>query len=84
MPSSHLAPIKNCPMCGSRPELKENYTTVGGHLFSGVVCAKCGLAGLHFSTQRGIDMWQEMVGEWEQIESLLEEDAGEDPSEEED
>ena len=73
-PVMSLPPIKNCPMCGTKPELKENYTTVGGHLFSGVVFTKCGLAGLNFSTQGGIDMWQEMVDEWENIESLLEED----------
>tara|TARA_Y100001951_G_C11169027_1_gene199174 strand:- start:238 stop:438 length:201 start_codon:yes stop_codon:yes gene_type:complete len=59
-------------MCGSRPELKENYTVVGGHLFSGVVCEKCGLAGLHFNTQGGIDMWQELAGEWEQSEAETE------------
>ena len=29
--------IRNCPLCGQQPDLKENYTVVGGHLFSGVV-----------------------------------------------
>jgi hypothetical protein len=76
-PVMPFTPIKNCPMCGSKPALKENYTTVGGHLFSGVVCDRCGLAGLNFSTQGGIDMWQEMVSEWEKIESLLEEEPEE-------
>ena len=60
--------IRNCPLCGQQPDLKENYTVVGGHLFSGVVCTGCGLAGLNFSTQGGIDMWQEMVREWEEDE----------------
>ena len=58
--------ISDCPICGNPPSLKENYTAVGGHLFSGAVCESCGLAGLHFTTQEGIDMWQDMVAEWHQ------------------
>ena len=81
MPASDR--IKNCPLCGQQSELKENYTVVGGHLFSGVVCTGCGLAGLHFSTQRGIDMWQEMVSEWHESEGSeqgeAEEDQGQSP-----
>lgn len=57
--------IRSCPLCGCKPDIKENYTRVGGHLFGGVVCTSCGLAGLNFTTQGGIDMWQEMVYEWE-------------------
>ena len=50
--------------CGGIPDIKENYRAIDGALFSGVVCEDCNLVALHFSTQSGINLWNEMVLEW--------------------
>tara|TARA_R100000656_G_scaffold25608_1_gene22709 strand:- start:983 stop:1171 length:189 start_codon:yes stop_codon:yes gene_type:complete len=56
--------LSPCPDCGATPDIKENYMAVQGHLFSGVECPECGLAAMHFSTQQGINMWEEMSRKW--------------------
>ena len=64
-----MDPIHECPDCGVSPTIRENYMAVGGHLFSGVECPACKLVAMHFSTQRGIDMWVEMCRDWPDGES---------------
>lgn len=59
-----MEPILDCPDCGGIPDIKENYRDIDGSLFSGVVCEDCNLVALHFTTQSGINLWNEMVQEW--------------------
>ena len=56
--------LSDCPDCGDIPDIKEYYREIAGVMFSGVVCENCNLAALHFSTQSGIHLWNEMVQEW--------------------
>jgi len=55
--------LRDCPDCGDAPDIKEYYRKIEGVLFSGVVCETCNLAALHFSTQSGMTLWNEMVQE---------------------
>lgn len=59
-----MDPILDCPDCGGIPDIKENYRAIDGALFSGVVCDECNLVALNFTTQSGINLWNEMVQEW--------------------
>ena len=56
--------LLDCPDCGGVPEIKEYYRTIEGVMFSGVACEECDLVALHFNTESGIRLWNEMVSEW--------------------
>ena len=56
--------ISSCPDCGVEPVLREYYMAIKGHIFSGVECPECKLVAMHFSTQQGIDVWEEMCEQW--------------------
>ena len=60
--------LMDCPDCGGTPDIKEYYHIIEGVNFSGVVCEECELAALHFSTQSGIVLWNQMVEEWSENE----------------
>jgi len=60
--------LSDCPDCGGTPDIKEYYRAIEGIMFSGVVCEECDLAALHFNTQSGIHLWNEMVREWSENE----------------
>jgi len=56
--------LMDCPDCGEVPDIKERHMVVGGHMFSGVACDECDLMAMHFNTQKGINLWNEMCKEW--------------------